>query len=162
MSVQMIIATLTDLALIHEDLIVLSEQKTEIMKEGSVGKLQQILSQERKFVQALGKAETKRQTQVKAWCTEQGFPEENITITAMLEAISDPTDAEQLEQKTITLTNAITKLKQQEQLNQELIVQSMQFVQLSLDMMSPSLKNLNYGKSKGTETSKRSVFDSKA
>ena len=63
---------------------------------------------------------------------------------------------------TIELTKAITQLKQQEQLNQALIQQSMQFVQLSLDILNPTIQTMNYGKNREDAGSKRSVFDSKA
>lgn len=162
MSVQTIIETMTILIEIHEELIVLSQQKTEVIKEGSIDKLQQILSKERKYVQKLEKEELNRQEKVKVWCIEQNLSQDNITITEMLDIINDQADVEQLEKMTIILTKALTKLKQSEQLNHELIVQSMQFVQLSLDIMSPTIKNLNYSKNKNTETIKRSVFDSKA
>lgn len=162
MSVQTIIETLTELVEIHEKLIKLSKQKTEIIKEGSIEKLQSILSKERKCVQALEKAEVSRQEQVEIWCNERELAQGNVTITEILELLSGQAEAVSLENETIRLTNIITKLKQQEQLNQELIIQSMQFVQLSLDMMSPTIKNLNYGKTKTLDTVKRSVFDSKA
>lgn len=162
MPVQAIIETLTELVDIHDKLIELSKEKTEIIKEGSVEKLQQILSSERKSVQALEKVEKNRQKQVEIWCSEQKLPKNDMTITKMLELISEQVDAKRLEEKTIKLTQTITKLKQQEQLNKELIHQSMQFVQLSMDMISPTINNLNYGKNKESTSIKRSMFDSKA
>lgn len=162
MSVQTIIATLTELIEIHEKLIKISKQKTEIIKEGSIEKLQPILSSERKCVQELEKIELKRQEKIEAWCHEHALDDKHITITEILDHLSNQPEAEQLEETTIYLTNLITRLKQQEQLNHELIIQSMQFIQLSLDMMSPTIKHLNYGKNKALDTVKRSVFDSKA
>lgn len=162
MSVQAIIKTLTELVDIHEEIIKLSKEKTEIIKDGSIEKLQQVLSSEHKFVQRLEKAEVNRQKQVDLWCDDQNISKVNVTITKILELISDEPEASQLKLKTIELAKVMTKLKQQEKLNQELITQSMQFVQLSLDMMSPTINNLNYGKSKESTSEKRSMFDSKA
>lgn len=164
MSIEVIIQSLTELTSIHENLNSISEEKTEVVKEGSVDKLQQLLSKERKQILILEKAENKRQELVEKWFSEQKLPLNDMTITHMLEIITNEHDANRLEHTTIGLTKAITKLKQQEQLNQDLIRQSMQFVQMSLDMMSPTIKNMNYGKGKDrdTEGSKRSVFDSKA
>ena len=71
-------------------------------------------------------------------------------------------DKKQLEASAVKLTEALIALKQQEQLNIALIQQSMQFVQLSLDLLSPSLTNMNYGKEQKDQPINRSVFDSKA
>lgn len=74
----------------------------------------------------------------------------------------DEQSREGLEKTAVALTNVITRLKEQKQLNQALIQQSMQFVELSLDMLSPSIRNMNYGEKKSSGPKGRSVFDSKA
>lgn len=161
MSIEIIIQSLQKLITVHESLLDLSKQKTEVVKEGSIDKFQQILSKERKFVQMLEKAEQNRQQVVEQWFVHQGHSLDNITITKMLDLLKDGEEKNNLETVTIELTNRLTELKQQEQLNQELIRQSMQFVQISLDMMQPTIKNMNYG-NQNNDGTKRSVFDSKA
>lgn len=163
MSIQPIIKSLEELIYIHESLIDISVQKTEVVKDGTVEKLQSLLIKERKLVQALEQAEAKRQSEVEEWSLQNNIPLENATITGILEAISDEQAKADLETTAINLTTIVTKLKQQEQLNQTLIQQSMQFVEISLDMMQPSIRNMNYGgKETVSNSSKRSVFDSKA
>src|SRR5690625_485172 len=148
--------------MIHEELLKGSKRKTDIIKEGSTEKLQAILAEERKYIKVLEQAEERRQKEVEKWYSDQQLSLEEMTITNMLHMLTDKQDQQLLENITIHLTEAITALKQQEQLNQALIQQSMQFVQLSLDMLSPTIQNMNYGKSQGNEGAKRSVFDSKA
>ena len=162
MSITAINESLQALTRIHEELLEVSKRKTDIIKEGSIEKLQAILAEERKYIKVLEQAEQKRQKEVEKWYTDQQLPLEEMTITNMLHMLTDKQDQQVLENVTIQLTEAITELKQQEQLNQTLIQQSMQFVQLSLDMLSPTIQNMNYGKSKDREGAKRSVFDSKA
>ncbi|RDW16515.1 flagellar protein FlgN [Oceanobacillus arenosus] len=163
MSVQTIIQSLESLVHVHEALLVISQEKTEIVKDGSVDKLQALLVKERKQIRLLEQAEIKRQESVTAWAKNSKIPVENATITTMLETIEDGAEQEALAAITTDLTNLITKLKQQEQLNQALLNQSMQFVQLSLDMLNPSINNLNYGsKSKEAGSTNRSLFDSQA
>jgi len=154
--------SLQELTMIHEELLKGSKRKTDIIKEGSTEKIQAILAEERKYIKILEQSEEKRQKEVEKWYTAKQLPLEDMTITNMLEVLTDKEAQQELEQLTIELTKTITQLKQQEQLNQALIQQSMQFVQLSLDMLSPTIHNMNYGKSQETEGSKRSVFDSKA
>src|SRR5699024_7974874 len=129
---------------LYQTLLEGAMQKTEILKEGSIDKLQTLLVQERKTVQALEQPEKKRQHAVKKW-----FSYRNITVhptvTGMLEQITNETEKKDLEAKAIALIEVITRLKKQEHLNQELLRQSMQFVQMSLDMIQPTLEHMNYG-----------------
>ena len=162
MSITAINESLQALTRIHEELLEVSKRKTDIIKEGSIEKLQALLAEERKYIKVLEQAEQKRQKEVEKWYTDQQLPLEEMTITNMLHMLTDKQDQQVLENVTIQLTEAITELKQQERLNQTLIQQSMQFVQLSLDMLNPTIQNMNYGKTKDHEGAKRSVFDSKA
>lgn len=154
--------SLEELMTVHEDLLKVSKRKTEIVKDGSIEKFQTILAEERKYFKILEQAEEKRQKVVEKWYTDQQLSLENMTITNMLEVLTDEEEQQALEHMTIELTKAITQLKQQEQLNQALIQQSMQFVQLSLDILNPTIQTMNYGKNQEDAGSKRSVFDSKA
>ena len=58
MSIHEIIKSLEDLVEVHEELLALSKEKTEIVKEGSIDKLQALLVTERKLVRKLEKKES--------------------------------------------------------------------------------------------------------
>jgi flagellar biosynthesis/type III secretory pathway chaperone len=161
LSVQKIIESLDNLTGIHRQLIALSKEKTNVVKKGNVDHLQTILVKERKIVQQLDHAEESRQKEVEAWFSQKGISLE-ATITNLLEQIEAEAEKQRLEESVVRLTEAIVELKQQEQLNIALIQQSMQFVQLSIDLLSPSLKSLNYGKDNQQLGTQRSLFDSKA
>jgi len=162
MTIKPMIQVLSKLVDVHKSLLENARQKTEVVKEGSVEQLQMILIKERKYIQVLEQAEAERKKEVENWFLQQGLPLNKTTITEILDLIPNNEEKKELENQAVALTEAITSLKQQEQLNQALIQQSMQFVQLSLDMMNPSIKNMNYGNKQETSTAKRSVFDTKA
>lgn len=163
LSVETILEKLQNLVNIHEELVAISKQKTEVVKEGSVENLQALLVKERKQIRALEKEEKSRQEAVETWLFKNELPSSDVTITRMLETVSDQKEKQELEQATITLTKIITELKQQEQLNLSLINQSMQFVQLSIDTLQPSITNINYGnKQQDAGAMNRSLFDSQA
>lgn len=162
MSVQSIIDKIRKLIAIHEQLLELSNEKTILVKEGNVEKLQPILVKERKVVQQLEQAEEERQKEVATWFANNGISTVEATVSSLLSQIENDAEQKMLEESAAQLTEVIVKLKQQEQLNMALIQQSMQFVQLSIDLLSPSLKNMNYGKENGPSDVNRSVFDSKA
>lgn len=162
MSVHPIIQALEKLIKLHEGLVDSAKEKTELIKAGSVDHLQTLLVKEHKYIQALDQAETKRKKTVEAWLEHQGITLNHATITAILETLSDEQAKEDLERTAVKLTNMITHLKQQEQLNQALIQQSMQFVELSLEIMKPSIRHMNYGGKQASGSPERSVFDSRA
>jgi phosphotransferase system IIB component len=163
MSIQPIIRSLKQLIQFHERLVDISEQKTALIKDGAIDELQTLLVTERKEIRLLEQAEEKRQAGVSAWFREKQA-DRAATLTNMLEIITDKTEKENLEHTTIKLTKVITSLKQQEELNQSLLNQSMQFVQLNMDMMNPTMKQINYGNQKQAAAANmnRSVFDSQA
>ncbi|QTN00397.1 flagellar protein FlgN [Sediminibacillus dalangtanensis] len=165
MSVQPVVESLQRLIKLHESLLTLSKEKTETLKDGDTDKLQTLMLQERKHVQAINQVEKQRQQEVGAWASNAGIDPEAATVSVILENLEDKQEKIDLESRFLKLTNVLYDLKQQENLNQDLTKQSLQFIQMSIDMMDPSLKNMNYGNTKSQQqpqSSKRSLFDSKA
>lgn len=161
MSMEIIFRSLEKLVELHQSLYQYSLQKTIALKEGSIDELQQILIKERKITQAVELAEQTRHKEVRKWLDENDSAGDG-TVTEMLKVIGNESDREILAHLSTKLTEEITKLKHNAQLNHALLEQSLQFVQLSLDVMNPTLKNKNYGKQSATYSNNRSVFDSKA
>lgn len=162
MSVQQIMELMEQLVDVHKQLLSISKEKTERFKEGAIEPLQQLLVKERKQIRLLEQTESKRQQAVEKWFQTNGMDTEQYTVSHMLEKLEDEKERETLANITTTLTETIVELKQQEQLNEALIRQSMEFVQMSLDLMNPNISSMNYGKEMKENTAKRSLFDSQA
>ncbi|SFM23816.1 FlgN protein [Gracilibacillus orientalis] len=165
MSVQPIIQHLNKLIELHDSLLRISKQKTEILKEGNTDALQKLMTKEQKHVQAINQIEQKRIDAVASWATKQNLDQKTVTVSTIIEEYTTGADQQQLEQVTLTLAEQLVELRRQEDLNKQLTQQSLQFVQLSLDMMQPSMKNMTYGNAKHQSkpsAPRRSVFDSKA
>lgn len=162
MSIGIIAQKLTALLHIHEDYVKLSNQKTDILIEGDITALQKLLVNERKLTNKIEIIEAERLEAVDQWFMAKGLNEADQTITNLLHLLTNGPDKQLLAQTTNKLSETLEKLKEQEALNQSLIRQSMQFVQFSIDVISPTIKNMNYGKTAKTQQTKRSVFDSKA
>lgn len=163
MSVQQIIESIEKLLTIHESLLEISEHKTEIVKAGSIDDLQPLLMKERRYIQALKQAENSREKAVSSWASEQSVPLNEITTSTILQLVDEGETRNQLMVITTELTDMITAIKQQETLNRSLIEQSLQFVDMSLDLLHPSINQFNYGEKNRPDKGKRqSVFDSKA
>lgn len=163
LSVQQIIKAIEQLLTIHTSLLEISKRKTEIIKTGAIGDLQPLLMKEQRHIQALKQAENSREQTVRNWESNQVEPMEATTISVILEHVTEHENREHLTEITTELTNMITAVKQQETLNRSLIEQSLRFVDMSLDLLQPSINQFNYGKRNRPDRGKQqSVFDSKA
>lgn len=148
---------------LHQDLIQLSQNKTEEIKTGDLDQLSKQMIQERKHVQLIMQTESERQTLVDSFFKEKQAEHEEKTMTNLLAYLENNEEKDQLEHVMSKLIDAIVKLRDVEKLNHDLMTQSMQFVQLSLDMLQPSLKRMNYDDKKQPQTeTNQSLFDSRA
>lgn len=154
---------INELISVHEQLLTLSKEKTKIIKNKEVDDLSPLLMEEKKWLGMLEKKEEKRLQIVTPFFEDKNIQTENRTVTTLLDLMNDEINKEQLESEFVTLTELMVDLKQQEQLNNQLIQQSLQLIQLSLGMISPTIQNMNYGKKDKTKDVRdRSMFDSKA
>ncbi len=164
MSIEHISSALERLIQVHQSLLQLSLTKTDLLKTGEIEEVQSILKSELKHIQAIDKLENQRLKAVDQWADAHGLNDDQKTITTLLEKVEHDSERDQLEKLSTELAKVLVELKAQERLNQELTEQSMHFVQMNLDLMSPTIEQVNYGnkKNENDPQSKRSTFDSKA
>ena len=165
MPINAILSALEGLVQLHESLLQLSIKKTEQLKKGKIDELQDILTSEQKHIQAIDKLEAQRLKAVDEWAEQVQLGEsDEKNVTFILAHLSDQTERHELEKLSTQLAETLVELKAQEGLNQELTQQSLQFVQMNLAMLSPTIEQMNYGNksNQNDPVSKRSVFDSKA
>lgn len=162
MSIKPIFTSLQKLIMIHDRLLELSKQKTEAIKQNRIENLQRIMIEERKKIQQLEQTEAERRENVQAWFEKYQPTISEHTIISILRCLDNDKEKQELKQLTDALTEQLTQLRQQEQLNQTLTKQALHFVRFSLDMLNPTITNINYGNQEEPNIEKRSVFDSKA
>lgn len=148
----------------HEQLLKISQQKTELIKNSEMEALVKVLLEEKKVMQIIMQLEDEREKLVNLLFRTLHIDEsKEKTVTNLLPYIEDGVEKEQLVQLITPLIETITALKANEDLNSQLLEQSMQFIQLSLSMMDPTTQKVSYGeKSQQAQRVDRSVFDSKA
>ncbi|MFZ0370831.1 MAG: flagellar protein FlgN [Halobacillus sp.] len=164
LTLKSVIQCMDHLKQLHESLLILSRKKTEALKSNDTNSIQQLLTQERKHVQAINKVEKQRGEAVVSWCEAQGLSTYEPTISNIIANLEGDSQAK-LEAIYEEMILVLSSLKQQEQLNAQLTKQSLQFINMSLDMLQPSLDSVNYGGKSApsrNHKSKRSTFDSKA
>ncbi|MGM8215198.1 flagellar protein FlgN [Bacillaceae bacterium W0354] len=164
MSVKQIIEHLEKIYQLQKSLLSISKEKTELIKANKIEQFNELLMTERKHVQAIDQLEKKRIDATNDWF-DRVAPDAERTISGLIEHVTDEADRKQLEKLYEEMIYVLADLKQQEKLNLDLTQQSLQFIELSLDMFQPnSTKNMNYNQpnSKQGKKSSTSVFDSKA
>ncbi len=149
---------------LHQSLLELSKRKEQLIKDNSIDDLRSVLMDERKHVQAVQQLEEKRIAATNEWFQTHAPQVEEQTIQQVIDHLNDQAEKEKLQKLYEDFIYILADLKNQEALNRELMEQSLQLVELSLDLMKPSYeKNMNYDKKQVQKNQTgQSVFDSKA
>ncbi|WP_233252886.1 MULTISPECIES: flagellar protein FlgN [unclassified Geobacillus] len=153
-----LISILEAQAKLHESLYKLAQRKTEALKKNDMDALSMLMNEEQKHIFAIRQFEERRVR----WM-EKTFPNaQNMTITRCIE-LADKTEREKLTKLYERLTETIAQLKQANELNKQLLEQSLQFVSAMLDVAMPSAQPITYNETNQYEESlNRSIFESKA
>ncbi|MGN7407819.1 flagellar protein FlgN [Sporosarcina sp. SAFN-010] len=164
-TIESILGQLDQLEKLHRSLLRIANEKTIRIKKNDISGLDQLLKDEQAHIAAILQTDKARETAVVAFFTEQGRSVPlQPTITDVLSIIQEP-EQTQLKEAKDRLLHAIHELKWQNDLNQKLTYQSLQFVNLSLDMVRPRTESVNYSKNEiqGKQTAEKiASFDSQA
>lgn len=168
MELSTIIVTLENIEKMHRSLYEISLKKTELVKKNQIEELDSILKTEQSHVAAIETLEKQRQVQVKQYLTNKNFSYTGMpTVAQLIEAAHEEPLQAELKVLRERLMEVVEALKAQNDLNQKLVFQSLQFVNLSLNMMRPQQQQeqVNYSDKEvlGQNTvGKKSYFDSQA
>ncbi|WP_078555830.1 flagellar protein FlgN [Bacillus alkalicellulosilyticus] len=165
MSVKNITEVLVDLITVHKTFRELGENKTDIIKKGDMSALDLLMKTELVHVHKLKKLEEDRLFVVGQFLQRKGLATEGVTMEQLLQHVS-PEEKNVLEKLQRALLAEIKGLKEVNEMNQQLLQDSLRFVNLSLDLLAPQQdEEVNYKKptrSGYAEEHGRSMFDSKA
>jgi len=153
MSAELLITTIEKLYKLHRSLYEMAVKKTEIIKVGDIESLQNMVKEENAHISAIRKLEDVRQKSTIAICQDR----ENPTISDCIEKFNGP-EKDTLIKISEQLTETILDLKEQNYLNQQLIHQSLQFVNMSLNLLRPQPNSINYGPPTQKKTNSTSGF----
>ncbi|WP_243299775.1 flagellar protein FlgN [Bacillus litorisediminis] len=160
MSEQVLQSQLEKLLQLHQEVLLLSQQKTEVVKKGDMENLQQILKKEQKLILELDRAEKERQAAAQVIVPSAEKP----TIEDCLPQLSQE-QQEKLIGLRDKLKEVIAQIELQNNLNYELIQQSLHFIHVSLNLFRPKEESINYSPPKGQKpkvTVPAGMFQTKA
>lgn len=164
MSIEKILQSLNKLDMLHKSLLEIAYKKTEVIKTGDMDSLNQLLKDEQAHVAGISQLEQQRQTEVTDYLRAKGIaPTDNPTVALVLENTNTNEEKEQLGAARNKLLLTLETLKHQNDLNQKLTLQSLQFVNLTLDTLRPKPDQINYSKSEvQAPSTNKNYFDSQA
>lgn len=162
MSIKQILGVMDKLNMMHRSLLKLAYHKTEVLKTSNVEGLDETIKNEQSHVAAIAQLEQQRQKAVSDFFNEHQISMQDGTISEILTHLEGE-EYKQLDGKRQELLLTIDTLRQQNDLNQKLLFQSLQFVNLTLDLLRPQPDQINYGATAGNrKTTKQGQFDSMA
>ncbi|WML46885.1 flagellar protein FlgN [Neobacillus sp. PS3-34] len=135
-----LLAAMGKLLKLHRSLRELADKKTDIVKKGDMDALTQLLKEEQAHITAISKLESERQNLAAAIVPAVDKPSVSDCLTVL-----HGEEKIMLEQMRSELVEIVFQIQQKNELNQQLIYQSLQFVNLSLDLIAPQPEEFNYG-----------------
>ena len=168
MSVENIISTLEKLERMHKSLLELANTKTEFIKANDMEQLDHMLKTEQAHVAAIETLEQQRQAMVTDYLQAKGIAFTDIPTVAQVIDATDGPDKQALQAVRERLVASLTELKKRNDLNQRLVFQSLQFVNLTLDMLQPQRQQASTFNYSGAEVrgettvAKKSYYNSQA
>lgn len=145
---------------LHLELLEVSQAKTELVKKGDMENLQQLLKLEQKLILEIDAAEKERQK-----ISETLVPAiEKPSLEDCLAYVS-PEQQKAVVEKREELKGVIAQIELQNNLNYELLQQSLHYVHMSLNLFHPKEETINYGPPKGKkvkQTAPAGMFQTKA
>ncbi|MEB1806673.1 MAG: flagellar protein FlgN [Bacillaceae bacterium] len=164
MSAKAVIAVLADLIKLHKTFNEIAQEKTEVVRKSDIPALDVLIKKEGALIHQLRKLEQDRLFVVEEFLKGKGLVTEGVTMDQLIELV--PKEEHPILTKLHrALMSEIDTLKKSNELNQQLIEDSLRFVNLSLDLMAPEPDEITYqrpSQKNYDSEKKRSMFDSKA
>ncbi|KLV17826.1 MULTISPECIES: flagellar protein FlgN [Niallia] len=160
MQIETIEASLNDILSLHEDLLKLSFEKKDILIKGDTDQLRAITGKEQKLIKAIQKKDQELQWNCNGFI---GSEQKQTTLDDVIKTVDDQTKDILMEIKQ-KLVEVLGLIKTQNETNQQLINQSLQFIEVSLDLLKPDIDTYNYNRSESKtsyEKERYSIFESK-
>lgn len=167
MSIATIVVTLEKLEKMHKSLLELALAKTEYIKQGDMEKLDQLIKNEQAHVAAINTLEQQRQSMVTDYLRAKGIAlTDTPSVGDVITAAENSESTEKLVSVRKRLIALLNQLKLQNDLNQKLVMNSLQFINITLDALRPQrTEQFNYSGAEvrgNAEVTKRSFNDFKA
>ncbi|OCT13148.1 hypothetical protein A8709_20605 [Paenibacillus pectinilyticus] len=165
MSIQELIHIMEQLLETHESLLVLSEEKTQLLVKNDVEKLNLIVNKESKLVRKVVELDQQRLLEISNYLISRGYnPNPKITVSDLIKLIFKAEEKQALLQAHNRLMPVLRQLHDVNKTNQQLINQSLSFIDYTIDLvLGPSDDSIVYRNPAQQKSDIRSgIFDTRA
>ncbi|MCI3921332.1 flagellar protein FlgN [Paenibacillus sp. TRM 82003] len=135
-AVQRLIGVLQKLNQVHEGFINLAEHKREALVNNKVDQLSMIVGKEAKLGRAVEQLLQEQADATNEFFRVKGFqPTRAITVTELSRMVTNPDEKAELLAVRERLTQTVAILQKKNELNQQLIQQSLAYINYSIDLV---------------------------
>lgn len=141
---------------ILEELLVISEEKTEILVENDVEKLESVLPKEEELIKGIVSLENERMSVLNNWGVAMETP-----ISDIINKV--PEGSEELKELGDKLSDVMSKLKRKNDLNNSIMQENLDWLDFNLNLITSTQAPVGYDdENRETSAGDRSIFDTKA
>jgi len=146
---------------IYQEILKISKDKTDTIKENKVKELEAITRSEEELVAKVIELEKKRIAKVKDICKQYGKPEESLKVDELCEFIED--GKEELQAFKSEITQILKELKKVNNLNDALIKNSLEYINFAVSLATGKQQNSMIYEQKGRNNTQgqRNILDIK-
>ncbi|WP_442602606.1 flagellar protein FlgN [Paenibacillus sp. KN14-4R] len=142
MSITDLLEVMGELTIIHTELLSLAKEKTPLLVNNDVEALNRIIHKENNWIKQVSELDQKRLHFVGEYLVKRGYhPNPKVTISDLIRIIYKAEEKQSLTEMQEKLSQVIAELQTVNQLNQEMIKQSLAFIDYSLDILVGSPEN---------------------
>lgn len=127
---------LDNLIQLHKALYTLATQKKEVLIKGQVDELVAITRQEQHLMKGITAAETARQQTVQELSAEKGFSLQEGRLAELIKLTTSAEEKQRLTTYREELARVVEQLRETNDVNQQLLKQSLSFVTMTLDLLT--------------------------
>lgn len=139
MSVQPMLRRLEEMANLHRQLLALGRRKTRVLVENLTDELSEITAEENRIVARIVDAERELFRQAELFLNGKGFSfDASTSLAEVIKLVFDPQERSALQSARAELLKLLEELRSVNELNRELVEQSLAFVRHSIDLITAS------------------------
>ena len=135
MTVADIVRTLDEQTELYGQLLETANEKTPVLVHNEVDKLNGILQKERKLIAKAEQLEQQRILQTHRHFASLGYISRMNTLRELIQSVHQPEMKQRLLEQQQTLQGLLGELRRSNELNQQLIQQSLAFINYSIDLV---------------------------
>ncbi|MBL4952937.1 flagellar protein FlgN [Neobacillus sp. OS1-32] len=140
-----VIQTLEAMNTAHGQLLELANEKRNLLVDGNIQGLQNLIQLESKCADEIERLELQRQSEVQAFMTQSGLTGDSYTLEELINAVDDADRKIQLQSIAQELRCKIKTIAELNESNQQLIQTSLSFIQYSVGLLVKNEPAIGYG-----------------